>query len=68
MQKEYRKIGYIVMNKQIHNSNVRPRNKVEHRRKSSKDIELSEFKPFKTKRKIEENNNKMEDDDLMNKI
>ena len=53
MQKEYRMIGYDVMNKQIHNSNVRPRNKVEHRRKSSKDIVLSELKPFKTKRKTE---------------
>ena len=61
MPKEYTLIGNVVMNKQIHNTNVRPRNKVEYRRRSSKDIVFNELNPFRTKRTNTENN-KIEDE------
>ena len=50
------------MNKQIHNSNARPRNKVEFRKRSSKDLVYNELKPFRSKRTSMTENNKMEED------
>ena len=61
---EYNIMGNVVMNKQIHNTNVRPRNKVQFRRRSSKDMIFSELNPFKMKG-MSTKSNKMENDDII---
>ena len=62
LPKEYTLMGIVVMNKQIHNTNVKPRNKVEYRRRSSKDVVFNELTPFRVKRKSMIENNKIEED------
>ena len=62
LPKEYTMMGNVVMNKQIHNTNVKPRNKVEYRRRrSSKDVVFNELTPFKVKRTTMTESNKIED-------
>lgn len=59
--KEYIMIGNVVMIKQIHNTKIRPRNKVEFKRRSLKNIMLSELKLFKVKGTSITENNKIDD-------
>ena len=68
MPKEYTMMGNVVVNKQIHNSNVKPRNKVEYRRRSSKDMVFNELQPYQPKRKTAIKNNEIEDDETISEI
>ena len=44
--------GKVVMNEMKHNTNCRPRNKVEFRKRTSKEVIFNEIIPFQPKRKV----------------
>ncbi|GAB1222110.1 hypothetical protein ENUP19_0093G0031 [Entamoeba nuttalli] len=64
----YTLIGNIIVNKIKHNTNVHPRNKVDIRKRTSKEVFFNEIAPFQLKKCIIPEKSKCEEDNIKERI
>ncbi|EDR21664.1 hypothetical protein EDI_261620 [Entamoeba dispar SAW760] len=66
LPKSYSLIGNVVVNKMKHNTNVHPRNKVEFRKRKSKEVFFNEIAPFQMKKYVISERSKNDEDKIIN--
>ncbi|EDR28521.1 hypothetical protein EDI_194320 [Entamoeba dispar SAW760] len=63
MPTSYSLMGSVIVNKMRHNTNVRPRNKVEFRKRKSKEVFFNEIAPFQMKKCVVSEQGKRKQDE-----